>query len=879
MVEKLIILSRGQNKGSVTRIYNFCLDETLIEKSTVDQIVVKKDRLISSFKEYTDLNVEIMAFDTEDGEDIEEIEERYEYALAKLNGLLRTKSLATLGASCSGSERVEQNYQRLPRIEIPKFNGQVGDYYSFQNMFTSVIDSDNRLSPCEKFYYLRSLLQGEALDVIKHLVLDATNYPVALKLLADRYNNKVKIMNYHITSLLDVKHIQKRILEKREERRFCDSNIMDFLLGWDIMFQILLREQISVIPGRLFLQNAQFGYVVAGRVSRSSDRLSHPTSNLYKVFHDESQSSNLYTEANSEHELAEQNFTDSVVLNNGKFQVSLPLKQEFEKITLGDSLSCALQRFYNLENIEHKHYNETINLPEELPELKTCNVSIKNEQLHFFTKYSDINKMKRILAYVYRFYNNCLSKKVDRRLGHLTCSELEFASSIIIKNEQEKYLAKEIEALQSRQSIKSNLRSFNPFLDKIGILRVGGRLHHADIPYSQKHPIILPKGSRITHLIILNEHRLLLHAGQKLILSSLNQKYYIINGLREVKHVIHKCITCFKLKAKTAEQLMGSLPPDRVNPSRVFHKVGVDFGGPFYIKLHRVRKPLIYKAYIVLFVCFITKAIHIELASNMTTECFLNCLKRFIARRNKPSIIYCDNASTFKGANNQLNELYLLQSNKDHKNAVQTLASKLGIEFSFIPSYSPVFGGLWEAGIKSAKYHLKRVVGTSVLTYEELNTVVIKIEGVLNSRPLIALPSSDPDMSYSYLTPGHFLTGASLSTYPEPDFTNSNINRLAFWNQCKHMVQHFWKLWHKQYLVQLQNRPKWRKDLPNIQKGTLVLMKEDNVPPLKWPMARVVEVFPGRDGKVRALSVKTSRGFIIRTSVTKICVLPMENVS
>lgn len=286
----------------------------------------------------------------------------------------------------------------------------------------------------------------------------------------------------------------------------------------------------------------------------------------------------------------------------------------------------------------------------------------------------------------------------------------------------------------------------------------------------------------ITDLIIKNEHNLLLHAGNKLVLASLHKRYWIINANREVKRILHKCIVCFKLKAKAAEQLMGSLPYDRVNQARPFQKVGMDYCGPYLIKQSRLRNVITTKGYVLLFVCFVTKCIHIELVSDMTTECFMAAFKRFISRRNLPSDIYCDNAATYKGANNQLEELYLLQASSSHQSNVHDYCSSLGVNFHMIPSYSPVFGGLWESGVKSIKYHLKRVVGSVVLTYEELYTILVQIEGILNSRPITKLTNDVNDLSY--LTPAHFLVGAPLYTYPDSDVTNIPTNRLNFWNMC-----------------------------------------------------------------------------------------------
>lgn len=446
----------------------------------------------------------------------------------------------------------------------------------------------------------------------------------------------------------------------------------------------------------------------------------------------------------------------------------------------------------------------------------------------------------------------------------------------LIKNEQEKYFNQELECLKNGKCVKGSLQSLHPFIDGMGFLRVGGRLHHSDIPYAQKHQIFLPKNSHVTNCIIISEHERLLHAGSKLLLSNLNQKYWITNGLLYVKKIIHKCIVCFRQKATASKQLMGSLPAGRVTAmSRPFEMVGVDFAGPINVKLSRVRRSVTGKGYICVFVCFATKAVHLELASDLTADSYLACLRRFISRRGLPKEIYSDNASNFKGARNQLTELYKLQSSQDHQSKVHHFTSQKGIDFHFIPSYSPTFGGLWEAAVKSTKYHLKRVLQSQLLTYEQISTVLIEIECVLNSRPLIPLSSSDVN-DYSYLTPGHFLIGNALTMYPEYNVQDVPSNRLKYWQLCTQIKQSFWKLWYKNYLNTLQNRPKWLNVSPNVKIGTLVILKEDNIPIMDWPMARIVNVFPGHDGHVRAVEVKTSNGKRHKRSILKICVLPID---
>lgn len=527
-------------------------------------------------------------------------------------------------------------------------------------------------------------------------------------------------------------------------------------------------------------------------------------------------------------------------------------------------------------------FQSECDLPDVLPELKHIDSKIvcatissqDFDVIEHLKRFSNINKIIRILAYVLRFYNNTKCK-VDKHTGFLSSIETERSLHMIVKHEQKKFYANEIKCLTSLTPVSGSLKPLSPFLDDIGLIRVGGRLHHAPIAYAKQHPIVLPKDSDITILIVRDEHLKLLHAGQRLVLTSLRQRFWIVDGLRTVKKILHKCIICFRLKAAATTQLMGSMPSVRVTAGgRAFQRIGTDFAGPVSVKNSRIRKPIIGKGYIVLFVCFTTKAIHLELASDLTTETFLACFKRFIARRNLPSDVYCDNGSTYKGARNLLDELYRLHASRSHQTTVQAYALEKGIQFHFIPSYSPVFGGLWESGVKSVKHHLKRVIGKALLTYEQLNTVLVEIEGVLNSRPLTAV-TSDPN-DFSYLSPGHFLTGAPLNTIPEHGLASSK-SLLQFWSTTVSMKQNFWKFWSKHYLTMLQSRPKWRDSMPNVTMGSLVILRNDNAAPLHWPMARITNLFPGKDGKVRAVEVQTANGHRHNRSITKICVLPLDN--
>lgn len=195
----------------------------------------------------------------------------------------------------------------------------------------------------------------------------------------------------------------------------------------------------------------------------------------------------------------------------------------------------------------------------------------------------------------------------------------------------------------------------------------------------------------------------------------------------------------------------------------------MDYGDPFLLKSSNLRKAPQIKAYIAIFVCFVTKAVHLELVTGLSTDHYIMTLKRFISRRGNPELIYSDNATNFLGAKNQLKELRDFFLRPEHTNAIKEFSAQNQIQFKFIPPRSPHWGGIWEAAIKSSKYHLIRLIGDSKLTFEEFYTVLVQVEAIMNSRPLCVL-SNDPN-DLAALTPGHFLIGSSLTSYPEKDCT------------------------------------------------------------------------------------------------------------
>jgi hypothetical protein len=224
---------------------------------------------------------------------------------------------------------------------------------------------------------------------------------------------------------------------------------------------------------------------------------------------------------------------------------------------------------------------------------------------------------------------------------------------------------------------------------------------------------------------------------------------------------------------------MGQLPSPRVQLSRAFQIVGTDYAGPIQLRVGLPRSKTTIKGYIALFVCFATKAVHIEIVTSLTTEAFMAALRRFIGRRGIPRFIYSNNRTNFQGAAYQLHDIYKMLQSSSTMDKIQKLLTDVGCEWKFIPPINPHFGGLWEAAVKSMKYHLRRTLGSYIATFEELHTPVIQIEACLNSRPLMV--NSEDRLIPSYLSPGHFLIGQPITQIPSVDYTNVKSNALSRW--------------------------------------------------------------------------------------------------
>ncbi|XP_047022485.1 uncharacterized protein LOC124631893 [Helicoverpa zea] len=497
-------------------------------------------------------------------------------------------------------------------------------------------------------------------------------------------------------------------------------------------------------------------------------------------------------------------------------------------------------------NINVPYYEDT----HEEERTRTLTAIYNTEQELIWTKFSSLSQMLRVISYCRRFLN-----------FKLPVSEREHFSKFITSKELSETL---------NNCIRSKLRNLCPIVDNNGILRVGGRIQKSEMAYDTQHQIILPANSHLTRLIIKDAHFRTMHGGPLVMLNYLRSKYWILRAKDLTKKLYRECITCIRYSKKNITQLMGQLPDVRVKADRAFKSSGVDYAGPINIRFSPGRGAKSYKGYICLFICMVTRAIHLEAVTDMTAKAFIAAFRRFTSRRGHCHDVYSDNGTNFVGADRQLRDMF----NSAKSSIPGEIAELLVLErttWHYIPPHAPNFGGLWEAGIRSTKTHLKKVIGDATLTYEELTTVLAQVEACLNSRPITVL-SDDPNDPLP-LTPGHFLIGEPLLNLSDENYTNCNISSLDRWRLTQKMVNDFWNRWHKEYLVNLNQRYKWNTKQSEPDIDDIVILKEDNIPPSKWILGKIIKKHVGPDGITRVVSIKCKNG-VYKRPVSKLCILP-----
>ena len=444
-------------------------------------------------------------------------------------------------------------------------------------------------------------------------------------------------------------------------------------------------------------------------------------------------------------------------------------------------------------------------------------------------------------------------KTVDN--SPLSVDELRRAERLLILHSQRSSFRDEIQRLETKGSIlrSSRLIKLQPYLND-NVLVVGGRLTQSHFAESVKHPIILCAKSRLAYLIANDAHGGA-HVGVEWTVALIRQRFWII-GLRPlVKKIKFACVVCKKLYATPPTQLMSSLPVDRVTPNvRCFELCSCDAFGPFLVKVGRSTV----KRYGLIFVCLVVRAVHLEVLASLDSQSFVLAFMRFCSRRSFPTKVYSDNGRNFVGA---LADLRACWDKFDREMVVKS-ARRVNVDWVWTTPYASSHNGAWERLIRSVRRVLvTKMPVTPSLSDEMLHSIFCQVENILNSRPLSRL--SDDACDLSPLTANHFLIYSENPPLSWGLFQDADRLKKG-WKNVQLIVNDLWKVLVKTYLHNLQLREKWQKEKANVKVGDLVLLVDILAPRGRWPLGLIEEVFPGPDGLVRTVKVRTSLTTLLR---------------
>ncbi|XP_048590618.1 uncharacterized protein LOC116613876 [Nematostella vectensis] len=455
-------------------------------------------------------------------------------------------------------------------------------------------------------------------------------------------------------------------------------------------------------------------------------------------------------------------------------------------------------------------------------------------------RFCDCGKLFRVTAYVHRFVHNVKTDKAHRKTGRLSSGEIDSAELLWIKSAQ-----LDVNEGKGYKQLTHQLG----LVEVSGLLRCRGRLGNSELEADARMPIILPRQHRLTEMLILDCHRKFHHCGVRGTLTQLRTRYWVPQGRQVVKGLLRRSVTCRRLEGRAyAAPPEADLPDFRVRHAEPFSKVGVDFAGPLYYKGNTGMQ----KAYVALFSCCVTRALHLDLVEDLEETTFRRCLRRFAARRGAPTLIVSDNAKTFKVTAQALQRLY------DHPE-VQAYLETHRITWRFNLEKAPWWGGFYERMVGSVKRCLRKTLGEARLTFDELLTVLIEVESTLYDRPLTYVYNEIGDEA---LTPAHLMYGRRLHSLPdevvEPDDVrdgdhNSRIKYLSA------KLSHFWKRWSGEYLTSLREFHCAHRDNEHretVQVGDVVTVHDDGSKRNQWKIAVVEQLIKGRDDIVRGARVR-----------------------
>ncbi|CAI5660104.1 unnamed protein product [Oreochromis niloticus] len=398
-----------------------------------------------------------------------------------------------------------------------------------------------------------------------------------------------------------------------------------------------------------------------------------------------------------------------------------------------------------------------------------------------------------------------LAKRI-RTAEPLNVEERKQAAQTLVKLAQQDAFQEELNTLSQklgRLPCNHQLFQLDPFLQD-GIMRVGGRLRKASVPLDLRHPVILPKDGAVTNLIIAHHHSKIQHQGRGQTLNALRASgYWIAGGSKAVARYIRQCVQCRRARTPPEEQRMADLPSDHVDPTPPFTYCGMDCFGPFHTKQGRKDQ----KRYGLLFTCFCSRAVHIEMLEDLTTDAFINALRCFIALRGAVRHIRSDQGTNFMGARNEMAKA-LKELDKER---VTAYLAENQCDFQMNTPHSSHAGGAWERQIRTVRSVLSMVLACSVGRLDDvsLRTFLYEAMCIVNNRPLTVDNINDPK-SLEPLTPNHLITMKSSIPLPPPGkFVKEDLYAKKRWRRVQYLTEQFWHRWRKEYLANIALRQRW----------------------------------------------------------------------
>ncbi|XP_057700916.1 uncharacterized protein LOC130921262 [Corythoichthys intestinalis] len=472
------------------------------------------------------------------------------------------------------------------------------------------------------------------------------------------------------------------------------------------------------------------------------------------------------------------------------------------------------------------------------------------EFLHRLSRFSSWSTLLKVVARIMRLFarQKCHASVV-------TVTEREEATRIVVKLVQRQAFSKEITLLEKGKCLpsSSSLFKLNPFIQE-GMLRVGGRLKHSSLSAEFKHPFILPKDGHIIQLIITYCHQQICHQGRNQTQMEIRSRgFWIIGCSKLVAKLIHKCVRCRKLRRPVEEQQMAELPKERVEASAPFTNCGMDCFGPFLVQKNRKE----HKRYGLLFTCLYSRAVHLEMLEDLSTDSFINSLRCFISIRGAVRQLHCDQGRNFIGARNELKE----SLKRCDSQVLQAFLADQQCEFIFNAPAASHAGGIWERQIRTIRNVLNAtlVQGGGRLDDTSLRTLFYEAMAIVNSRPLTVDGLNDPD-SLEPLTPNHLIQMKPKMALPPPGkFVSEDVYSTKRWRRVQYLIEQFWSRWKREYLANISTRQKWHVARRNLKVDDVVIIKEDLLPRNQWQLGRIVETTVDSDGLVRRVKVRVAR--------------------